>query len=286
MSVRSVGLCLKPDSPQAAEAVRDLAKWLADRKVEVRLDAEAARWLGGGGEERADLAGSVDLLIVLGGDGTLLAVARAVGRRTVPVVGINLGSLGFLTEVTPEEQTAALEQILRGEMQIQHRMRLDVRAERGGVELGRFIALNDAVIMKRALSRLVMLEARTDDGPVTTYRADGLIISTPTGSTAYSLSAGGPIILPGLEAFVLAPICPHALTQRPVVLPATANVEVHVLPSPYSDVQLTVDGQEHLDLRSGDRVFVTRSDHPLHLVASPFRTRFEILREKLRWGEG
>jgi NAD+ kinase len=285
MSIRSVGLCLKPDSPQAADAVRDLAKWLADRGVEVLLDPDAARWLGLEGRPRGELAGRVDLIVVLGGDGTLLAVAREVGPRATPVLGINLGTFGFLTEVTPAEQYAALDLVLRGEMQIQLRMRLDVRADRDDAELGRFLALNDAVIMKSALSRILTLEARTDDGPVTTYRADGLIVATPTGSTAYNLSAGGPIILPGLDAIVLAPVCPHALTQRPVVLPASAQIEIRVWPQRSGEVQLTVDGQEGLELGSGDRVRITRSPHPLHLVASPFRTRFEILREKLRWGE-
>ena len=281
--IRAVGVCLKPEQPQAAATVRGLVKWLAERDLPVVLDEDAAAVVGRPGTARDVLAGQVDLVVVLGGDGTLLSVARQVGSRPVPILGVNLGTLGFLTEITLDELFAVLERVLGGEMRVEARMRLDVCALREGRELGRYLALNDAVLTKAALARMIDLETRADGAPVTTYHADGLIVATPTGSTAYSLSAGGPILLPELEAFVLTPICPHALTQRPIVLPASAEIEIAVR-TRGGDVQLTVDGQEGLALREGDRVRVRRSEHFLRLMVSPFRSRFEILREKLRWG--
>jgi len=281
--IRAVGVCLKPEQPQAAATVRGLVKWLAERDLPVVLDEDAAAVVGRPGTARDVLAGQVDLVVVLGGDGTLLSVARQVGSRPVPILGVNLGTLGFLTEIALDELFAALERALAGEIRVEARMRLDVRALREGRELGRYLALNDAVLTKAALARMIDLETRAGGAPVTTYHADGLIVATPTGSTAYSLSAGGPILMPELEAFVLTPICPHALTQRPIVLPASAEIEIAVR-TRGGDVQLTVDGQEGLALREDDRVLVRRSEHFLRLMVSPFRNRFEILREKLRWG--
>lgn len=284
MEIQTVGLCLKPDQPQVAGMLRDLLKWLEARGIEVRLDRESARWLKRKGVSRAELATAADLIIVLGGDGSLLAVARKAGPCEVPILGVNLGTLGFLTEVTCDELFTALEQILAGDLRTEARMRLEVRAERAGRELTRHLALNDAVLTKTALARMIDLEMRTDGRPVTTYHSDGLIVSTPTGSTAYSLSAGGPILDPSLAAIVLTPICPHTLAQRPLVLPESSDIEIEVRPSGAA-VQLTVDGQVGVELGEGDVVRVRRSEHPVHLVVSPFRNHFEVLREKLRWGE-
>jgi NAD+ kinase len=280
--IRAVGVCLKPAQPQAAGAVRGLVKWLEQRGLRVIADEEAGEVTGHPSQPRSLLAGQVDLVIVLGGDGTLLSVARAVSDRPVPILGVNLGTLGFLTEVTLDELFAALELVLAGKARVEARMRLDVRALRDQGELGRFLALNDAVLTKADLARMIDLETRADGGEVTTYHADGLIVATPTGSTAYSLSAGGPIVLPELEAFLLTPICPHTLTQRPLVLPHSSQIEICVRSR--NEVQLTVDGQEGIALREGDVVAVRRSDHPVRLIASPFRSRFEILREKFHWG--
>ncbi len=280
---RSIGVCLKRAQPQAAGIVRGLEKWLLERGLVVRLDEEAAEWVGRPGEVRAELAAAVDLVVVLGGDGTLLSVARSAGSRPVPVLGVNLGTLGFLTEIALDDLFATLEQVLAGALRTEARMRLDVVAHRGSSVLGRFLALNDAVISGAALARMIDLETRADGLDVTTYHADGLIVATPTGSTAYSLSAGGPILMPEVEALVLTPICPHTLTQRPLVLPQTSQVEI-IVRSRGDGVQVTADGQEGLGLREGDRVVVRRSEHPLLLVSSPVRNRFEILREKLRWG--
>jgi len=234
---------------------------------------------------RSELVDRVDLTIVLGGDGTLLAVARAIGERAVPVLGVNLGTLGYLAEILPEELFPTLERVLAGDFSTESRMRLDVRAEREGREIGRYLALNDAVIARTALSRMVDLQAWADDAEVTVYHGDGVIAATPTGSSAYSLSAGGPLLLPGLNAIVLTPICPHALTQRPVVVPETCRIAVKVLDARGGEVQLTVDGQVGCELAEGDRVRICASDHPLQLLAPRNRNRFEIMRNKLRWGE-
>jgi NAD+ kinase len=285
MTIRSVGICLKEDQPQAEGAVRQLVEWLGERSITVLGDAQCAGWAGLEPCSREALAQQADLIVALGGDGTLLSVARATGTRSVPILGVNLGRLGFLAEVSAEELLPALDKALSGDLAVVSRMRLDVRVGRDNEEVGAFLALNDAVITNSQLSRMIDLDLYADAVRVTTYHADGLIIATPTGSTAYSLSAGGPLLAPDLEALVLTPICPHSLTQRPLVLPETAEVEVvpHVRGEGAS---LTVDGQAGLaELREGDRITVRRSDHPVEIVASPFLDRYEILHAKLRWGE-
>lgn len=280
-AVHRVGLCAKPRSEAARGAARELAQWLAARGVEVLFDDA----LGAGGPSRRALAEKADLLVVLGGDGTLLSVAREVGARAVPILGVNLGTLGFLAEFAPSEEREILERVLRGDYTTVERMRLDVRAVREGRELFRSHALNDAVITRGDLSRMIDLEATADGVAVTTYHGDGLIVATPTGSTAYTLSAGGPILMPGARVFVLTPICPHALAQRPLVLPDSTELSVTVRPREGA-AHLTVDGQLGLALEDGDRIEVAVSAHPAHFVASPFRSRFEVLRTKLGWGVG
>jgi NAD+ kinase len=280
-----VGICVKPDQPQVAERVATLEEWLHDHGVEVLLDREAARWLSRSGVSLDDLAARVDLLIVLGGDGTLLAAARAVGERAVPLLGVNLGTLGFLAETSSDELYLALEHAFAGRLAIAPRMRLQIEVERGGHVVKRCLALNDAVIGKSALSRMIDLETRADGAFVTTYHSDGLIVATPTGSTAYSLSAGGPILLPEGESIVLTPICPHTLTQRPLVLPDRYRIEILVLDTRGGEVHLTVDGQIGVELEQGDRVVAARSPHPALLLVSPHRSAFAVMREKLRWGE-
>jgi NAD+ kinase len=284
MRVRAVGICVKPDQPQLADLVGELARWLAARGIDVLLDAQANGWAEAPQVPRSDLAAKVDLVIVLGGDGTLLAVARAIGERAVPILGVNLGTLGFLAETASDELYDALEDVLGDGYRVESRMRLDVSVNRDGDRRGEYLALNDAVITRTALSRMVDLETRADGVDVTTYHADGLIAATPTGSSAYSLSAGGPLLLPEFEAIVLTPICPHTLTQRPLVLPETCVVEIRVLDARGGDVQLTVDGQVGRSLEEGDRVTVRRSPHPARLLVPPGRNRFEVMRKKLRWG--
>ncbi len=283
MKLHSVGICMKPGQPQAGGLVRGLEKWLEERGLRLLLDEDAAEHTGGEVASRDEIVAGVDLVVVLGGDGTLLSVARRAGERPVPILGVNLGTLGFMAEIAQDEMYAALERVLGGEMQIESRMRLAVRAVRGDEVIGSWLALNDAVIANAASARMVEISTQVDGDEMTTYHADGLIVSTPTGSTAYSLSAGGPILDPRLEAFVLTPISPHTLTQRPVVLPAESRIDVRAQAGG-GDVHLTVDGQTGGPLDYGDRVEIVRSEHPVHLVVSPFRNHFAILREKLRWG--
>jgi NAD+ kinase len=284
MAIRSLGLCVKTRQPQLSGLVRELEKWLGDRDVQVVPDEEAARWTEAPAVPRSELGGRVDAVVVLGGDGTLLAVARALGEHAVPVLGVNLGTLGFLAEINQDEIFATLEDVLAGRCRSEPRMRLEVSVERDGAERGRYLALNDAVVAS-ALSRLIELETRADGIEVATYHADGLIVATPTGSTAYSLSAGGPLVLPALEAIVVTPICPHTLTQRPLVLPESSTVEVRVRDTRDRAVRVTVDGQVGCELGETDRVRVRRSPHVLPLLVAPGRNRFQVMRAKLRWGE-
>lgn len=284
MRIQSVGLCIKPHQEQAAKAVRDLQTWLQDRGLQVVLDKEASQFGEGEGLAREDLALKVDCVISLGGDGTLIGVARAVGKRPIPIFGVNLGTLGFLTEFTIDELYPGLEKFLSGELETLPRMRLRVGVMRNDELIADYLALNDVVIAKMALARMIELYVRAGGSDVTSYHADGLIVSTPTGSTGYSISAGGPIVMPGLHAVLLTPICPHTLTQRPVVLPEDLELEIEVDPEG-GEVQLTVDGQKGMILGSSDRVLIRRSINDALLVASPYRTRFDVLRQKLRWGQ-
>jgi NAD+ kinase len=284
MAIRTVGVAIKPGEPRARAAVRPLTKWLAERDCTVLLEPEAAAALDLPGVERAELLRRIELLVVLGGDGTLLGVAREIEDAPVPILGINLGTLGFLAAVSLDEMESALDAVLGGTMAIEARLRLAVRHETANGESKRWLALNDAVIARGASVRILDLGVIADGQPVTTYHADGLIVSTPTGSTAYSLSAGGPILLPGVPSFVLTPICAHALTQRPLVLPETTRIEIAVQGRD-GEAQLSVDGQVGAPIEPGDRVVIERAPHPTLLVVPRARSRFEVLRAKLRWGE-
>jgi NAD+ kinase len=284
MEVRSIGICMKPDQPQLADTIRALAKWASERGVEIVLDAEAGRWVGVDGAPRHELAARAQLVVVLGGDGTLLAVARAIGRRLVPILGVNLGALGFLAETDLADLFPTLEAVLADRFRVESRMRFEVAVDHAGTELARYLALNDAVIAKTELSRIVDLETRADGFEVTTYHADGLIVSTPTGSSAYSLSAGGPLLLPSFEAIVLTPICSHTLTQRPLVLSAASEIAVRVQDARGGVVHLTVDGQVGRELGPQDRVTVRRSEWPAQILVPKDRNRFQVMRTKLQWG--
>jgi NAD+ kinase len=284
MAIQTIGIALKPNQPQLGPVVREIAKWLQDRSVELLLGPEASKASGLPGMLRSELAEKVDLMIVLGGDGTLLAVARAIGERAIPVLGVNLGTLGYLAEISLDELFPTLEAALADSLRTESRMRLDVYAERDGCEIGRYLALNDAVIARTALSRMIDLQTWADDVEVTTYHGDGLIAATPTGSSAYSLSAGGPLLLPGISAIVLTPICPHTLTQLPIVLPEVCQLAIKVVDARGGEVHLTVDGQVGCELQEGDRVRVCASDRPLQMLVPADRNRFEVMRNKLGWG--
>ena len=278
-----VGVVAKRD-PAAAALAGELAEWLVRRGHLVRLDAATLAELG-----RTDLAtleagGACDLVVVLGGDGTILSVARRYAGGP-PILGVNMGFLGYLTEVPREDLYPALLEILGGRYALESRSLLEIRLERAAGGAADYLALNDAVIAKTAPSRIIELDVVVDGKSVARYRADGLVISTPTGSTAYNLSAGGPILHPQLPVTVLTPICPHTLTLRPLVLPDTSVLEVR-LETDSESVFLTVDGQEGAELAFGDRVRLRRHSRPVLLLrtAEP-RSIFEGLRSKLHWGE-
>lgn len=280
---RRVGIIGK-EKPQALQLAADLSAWLQARNVEVLVDAEMAKLAGlPNAVARSALPGQVDLILVLGGDGTLLSVARLVGSHGTPVLGINLGSLGFLTEVAVDEVYPSLERVLNGEGHCERRMMLTCRVFRGAEVIAENHILNDVVINKGALSRLIELETVVDGMLVTTYRADGLIVSTPTGSTAYNLSAGGPMIHPTMECMVLTPICPFTLTNRTIVLGAGADLFI-TLVSESGDCFLTLDGQVGFGLQLGDRVEVRRAPYDFMLLRSLTRSYYEIARTKLKWG--
>jgi NAD+ kinase len=284
MVIRSVGVSLKPHQPQLADVVRSLETWLSKRGLEVVLEQRTSAAAGGETSRSTEVGEKVDLMLVLGGDGTLLSVARSLGDRPVPILGVNLGTLGYLAETAQDELFDALESVLAGRFDVEQRMRLDVTVIRDGNRIENYLALNDAVVARTALSRIVDLEVRADGAEVNTVYGDGLIVATPTGSSAYSLSAGGPLMLPGVEAIVLTPICPHTLTQRPLVLPDGCEIEIRVHNPRGGDVQLTVDGQVGCVLDERDCVVLRRSEHPTHLLVPPDRSRFEVMRRKLRWG--
>ncbi|MFB3818364.1 MAG: NAD(+)/NADH kinase [Candidatus Methylomirabilales bacterium] len=286
MAIQRIGVAVKPGKPEAAPVVRELAAWWRRQGREVLPDAETVALCPelGPGLTRAAMAERADLIIVLGGDGTMLSVARHTGAREVPILGVNLGGLGFLTEVTLDGLFPTLDAILEERFAVSRRLTLRVRVLRGGEALGQYEALNDAVVTKTTPSRMVHLETTVNGETVTTFRADGLIVATPTGSTAYCLSAGGPIVYPTLPALVIIPICPHTLTNRPLVLPDGARIEIRH-GSPAEEVHLTVDGQVDVPLAYRDVVAVERSPHTITLIKSPKLNYFELLRTKLRWGE-
>lgn len=253
--------------------------------MELHLEGDLLPLAPGAARLTPELLPQLDLLLTLGGDGTLLRGARMVAAHGVPVLGINLGHLGFLTSIAPAELDAAVEHLLAGTVVLDERMVLSARAEAADGQLrGSFLALNDAVLHKGGFARVIRLGVFADGQEVGSYRADGIILSTPTGSTAYSLSAGGPIVSPSIDCIVATPICPHTLAVRPLVLPATETVMVEVLDTS-EELVLTIDGQEGAGLAPGDRLVVQRAPMPLHLVRLPGQTFFDTLRRKLRWGD-
>lgn len=284
--IRAVGIVSKPIREVVCAVVPPLLEWLHERKIQTFLDTEGQSCLdaSGPGIPRELLAKKVDLLIVLGGDGTLLSAARALHGHNVPILAVNLGALGFLTSVTLEELYPVLEHALAGRHRSSERMMLEAAVSHNGATAEPQPALNDAVVTKSALARMLDFDVYVDKNHVGRYRADGLIVATPTGSTAYSLAAGGPIVHPDLDAFVITPICPHMLTNRPLVIPGGAHIEVD-FSAAEEPVYLTLDGQIGLQLGSTDRVTITKSPNKVKLVRPPDKTYYEILRSKLRWGE-
>jgi len=281
--MRRVRVVAKRSSPEAVATAHELADWLTRKGLEVAVD-ESARPSAHDSEPLATAASTpCDLVVVLGGDGTLLSVARNL-TDDAPILGVNLGTLGFLTEINRSELYPSLVEVLQEKFELEERSLLDVELYRDGGSPQRFRVLNDAVVAKSALSRIIEISLRVDDHLVARYRSDGVIVSTPTGSTAYNLSAQGPILFPRLPVMVLTPICPHTLSLRPLVVPDSSRVEV-TLETQREEVYLTLDGQEGTTLGFGDRVRATRSARTVHLVRTSGRTFYDGLRNKLHWGE-
>jgi NAD+ kinase len=276
----------KPQKPELAGILRDLIAWLEARHYKYLLDPDSAAYLGAPNPiERVDLPKyKPNLVIVLGGDGTLLAAARAFARTTTPILSVNLGSLGFLTEIPLSDLYTTLEAWCDNCAEIEVRSMMHAQHIRDGTVLQEWDALNDVVIAKGTIARMGDFSVEIDRQLVATFRADGVIVSTPTGSTAYNLAANGPIVMPNVNALLVTPICPHLLTIRPIVTPGEATVSVHVVGVP-NEISLTVDGQVAVPLRLDDYVHCQRSDSSVRLLRSRPNSLFSVLRSKLKWGE-
>jgi NAD+ kinase len=283
MSPRHLGLIANDGKPGAAELVSEIVVALERAQLRFTLEGRTASLIGReSAATPADLARTCDMLMVLGGDGTMLKVLHELHHELPPILGINLGTLGFLTCVSSKEWPQAVEAIAAGTFQLSKRALLDVEVRRGTEVLHRRLALNDAVITRGEHSRLIRLNVFVDRAALSEYNADGLIVATPTGSTAYSLSAGGPVLTPDSGAFIITPVCPHVLTMRPVLVSDRALIEV--VPAATSDnVSLTLDGQEHLRVGPEDRVRITKAPQTLALALLPGMSFFEVLRQKLKW---
>ena len=283
--IKKIGIVTKTTSPHADNVMGKLVPWLTGRGVKVRMQEDYQKLADGGSAAvpREQVTEGVDTVLVLGGDGTLLYAARLLEGSDQPILGINLGSLGFLTELGLDELFGSLERVLDGEYTIERRVRLGVSLYRKSEQIGDYQVLNDAVINKGALARIIDLETHVDDQRVTNFQADGLIVSTPTGSTAYSLAAGGPIVEPTLDVIVISPICPHTLTNRPLVISGRSLVEL-CLRSDSGEVYLTLDGQEGTRLEQGDCVKIKASDSKVNLIRIGTRNFYDVLSSKLYWG--
>jgi NAD+ kinase len=291
VAIDRIGLVAKHHLRAASGVLAEVAGWLDSRGVRTVFETDTAVLAGvppgRPTASRDKLPSDVDLIVVLGGDGTLLGMADRIAQAgvDVPILGVNFGSLGFLTEVTLDDITPALDAALNGHAPFEERLMLRGRVMRGDTARVNRVALNDIVITRGALSRIIALSVSVGDEFVTRVRADGLIIASPTGSTAYNLAAGGPIVHPAVDALVLTPIAPHMLTNRPVVIPASAEVRVEPVANGQADLVATFDGQFGLPLEKEDVVVVSKAEKPLRLIRGTSRTYFEVLREKLKWGE-
>ena len=287
--IKCVGVVVKPNHREAWQTACELSAWLAERDIRIigKPQAETSKFAAENcsieAVETEHFKAQADLIVVLGGDGTMISTARLTGEREILVLGINYGSLGYLTEFRIEEMFGALENILGGSYETDRRVMLDVEHRRAGEVLATGRVLNDVVINKAALARIIEIEVKINDLSVNSYRADGLIVATPTGSTAYSLSAGGPIMYPSMNALVLTPICPFTLTNRPLVVPDDVLVEIN-LTNENEGVVLTLDGQIGYQMKTGDTVAIRKSSTNFNLVQPPNRNYFDVLRNKLKWG--
>jgi NAD+ kinase len=282
--MKKIGIICKPGRKEPEEILQELLPFLKQRGCETFVDLETAAALKINGFSREEISSLADLVLVLGGDGTMLSVSRLVAERGIPILGINLGGLGFITEVRRDDIFSAVDKMLSGRYAVEERLMLSATIHRNGKKLTEYTVLNDVVINKGALARIIDLETNINNNYVTTFKADGLIISTPTGSTAYCLSAGGPILYPTLDSIVLTPICPHTLTNRPIVLPDIFKIEI-IIKTISGDVFLTLDGQVGFSLRMGDIIEINKAGYKARLLVPIEHDYFNVLRTKLKWGE-
>lgn len=289
--MKCVGLYAKRTNPDAIKVAEELCQWLQERQVEVLIEEELGADIHASNSRIAfgtasadEIPTRVDCIIVLGGDGTLISVARSVGSRAIPILGVNLGSLGFLTEITLDELYPQLEQVLAGNFSVSERIRLDCHISRDGKNVAEYQVLNDVVINKGALARIVDIEIWVGKDYLTTFKADGLIISSPTGSTAYNMAAGGPIVYPGVSCLMITPICPHMLTNRPIIVSDRSVITVRMC-FDNERVFCTADGQVGTALQGHDVLEIKQAKVGTHLIKSATKDYFEVLRTKLRWGE-
>ena len=285
MKSKNVGILTKPKFPEVKSTLQDVVSWLRARSIDVILDTTSALLLGEqGGYQKSQLASKADVLLVLGGDGTMLNAARLAGERSIPILGVNMGGLGFLTEVRLENLYPSLERVFANDFVLDERLMLRTNIHRHGEPVAQGAVLNDVVISKGTLARMIECKIAIQGQFVTNLRGDGVIVSTPTGSTAYSLSAGGPIINPAVQSLMVTPICPHTLTHRPLIVPGTAEIEV-TLTSKDDGAMATMDGQVGVALTQGDTVEIKVSEYRTRLIRFPESGYYEVLREKLKWGD-
>jgi NAD+ kinase len=286
MKSKSVGILTKPKFPEVKTTLQGVVTWLRERQITVLLDTTSAIMLSEqGGIQKTQLAGKADVLLVLGGDGTILNAARLAAERSIPILGVNMGGLGFLTEVRLDNLYESLERVFANDYVLDERLMLEAHVHRHGETVARGIVLNDIVISKGTLARMIELKIAIQGQFVTNLRADGLIVGTPTGSTAYSLSAGGPIINPAVQSLILTPISPHTLTHRPLIVPLDVEIEV-TLTSKDDGAMATLDGQVGIAMTQGDTAVIQTSEHRTKLIRFPESHYYEVLREKLKWGDG
>jgi len=281
--MKRIGIIAKKGEPEAVKAVRNLLQWLKKKDFKFFIESDIASLLKIKGYQRREIPSKSDIIIVFGGDGTLLSVARLVGNSGIPILGVNLGGLGFITEINRGEIRKEIDKVFSGKCGVEERIMLLADVYRGSERIIRHNALNDVVLNKSAIARMFELDIAINNQYVSTFRADGLIVSTPTGSTAHSLSAGGPILYPTLESFLITPICPHTLTSRPIVLPDTFVLEVTIKSG--DDVYLTLDGQVGFPLKKDDRIIIKKADYKTKFLVLHDRDYFQILKTKLKWGE-
>ena len=282
--MKKIGLVVKSDTKANKKAV-ELERWLRSRKIEIVREKTAESGQKNAADSLSPAPSDLDCIFVLGGDGTFLSAVRWIGDQDIPILGIKFGEVGFLAEIAEEDLYKAAEKVLKGDFILRPRMRLSVRVGRRNETLAQETVLNDVVINRGALARLAHIETYINDLYLTTYSADGLIVATPTGSTAYSLAAGGPVIHPAVPGIILTPICPFTLTNRPLIVPESANIKIR-LAKGASDIVLTFDGQKGLEINDQDEIVIQKGSHPIHLITLPERQYFDILKNKLKWSGG